>query len=106
MAGDVVQLHQMTLDQAVKYAVEAAEKSTLFFTKHALQRMREREITPVQVVRVIKQRNAVEGPYQDIKGRWKCRFEGYDAGDGIAVSLGYYIHKGIRVTVITTFELR
>lgn len=106
MTNNPVQLHALTERQAIEYAVKAATSSALEFTRHALQRMMERGITRVQVARVIQQKSIVEGPFQDMQGRWNCRFEGDDAGDGMAVVVGFYVRKGVRVTVITTFELR
>jgi hypothetical protein len=104
--GKVIPLHGLTESQAIEHAVAAVDRSTLQITDHASKRMRERGITRTQIGRVIKQRNIVEGPFQDAQGRWNCRFEGYDAGDGIAVVVGYYVRNGVRVAVVTAFDLR
>lgn len=68
--------------------------------------MQQRGITRSQIDAIIRQKNVTEGPYRDVHGRWNCRFEGYSAGDGIVVVLGYYEHNGIKVAVVTRFEIR
>lgn len=104
--GKVIPLHGFKESQAIEHAVAAVERSTLQITAHASKRMKERGITRTQIDRVIKQRNIVEGPFQDTHGRWNCRFEGYDAGDGIAVVVGYHVRGGVRVAVVTAINIR
>lgn len=105
--SDQVSLLELTKEMATRYVAEVADSTDrLKISSHAKQRMNERDISSSQILRTLKQGNIAEGPYQDTKGRWNCRFEGYSAGKGLAVVVGFYVKNGVRVIVITTFELR
>ncbi|MBV0932374.1 DUF4258 domain-containing protein [Marinobacterium weihaiense] len=63
----------------------AQDSSRVIFTDHAEQRMYERDISRVDVLRVLSTGKIVEGPAQEPKGNWKMTVEGVSAGSAITV---------------------
>ncbi len=103
--GNVVPIN-LTVQDAKKHVQGALEPSgQLRLTTHVRSRMRERDISITQVRQILKQGVITEGPFKDTQGRWNCRFEGYAAGEGIGVAVGFQFMDGVEVVVITTFEL-
>lgn len=88
--------------------VQAASKDSarVFYTAHARQRMRQRRITPTQVMRCLAHGRISEGPVADkMKGGWKCTVEHYSAGDAIGVSVGIETMEAEAITIITVFHV-
>lgn len=104
-SGNVVPIN-LTKNDAQQY-VKAALKSEgkLALSIHAKERMLDRDISIEQVREILKQAAITEGPYKDPMGRWNCRFEGYAAGEGICVVVGFQFINRSRVVVITTFSI-
>ena len=66
----------------------AAESGSVFFTRHALARMRERQITRLQVLEVLQRGVIRLEPEPDIKtGHTLCRMERVITGRNIGVVL-------------------
>ncbi len=94
--------------QAAKILKETAkDTSKLIFTNHAEERMNEREITRVDVIRVLCKGSIVEGPSLSAKGSWEMRVEGMSAGSSltVAVAIDYKIleESSCVAIVITAF---
>jgi hypothetical protein len=64
--------------------------------------MRQRRITPVQVVRCLRAGKLVDGPRRDEYGKWICKLQRLSAGDSIAVVIA--IDPSSDLIVITVFE--
>jgi len=78
----------------------AAQRVPVVFSNHASKQMRQRKINRHQVLRCLGGGGIVEGPAQDVRGRWSCRVEGVAEGRGIAVAVGFELP---RIVVITAF---
>lgn len=66
----------------------AADSGGVFFTKHALARMRERHITRLQVLEVLQRGVIRREPEPDLKsGHTQCRMERAITGRNIGVVL-------------------
>jgi len=94
-------------EQALQYVNDAlASNGLLTYTYHARESMSDRDISVSQIVGVLKQGQITEAPCRDARGRWSCRFEGYFAGEGVAVVVGFDCREdGTIVPIITTFAL-
>jgi hypothetical protein len=80
----------------------AQDTSRLYYSAHARKRMRQRHITPIQVVRALRSGKLVEGPAQAIGGNWECVVEYVSAGQPIRVVLAIeLVDPASYVTVIT-----
>jgi hypothetical protein len=64
----------------------ARDSSKVRTTRHASERMVEREITLAQVLRVLRVGVATEGPFVNIEGDWQVNLTGRDSGDEITVT--------------------
>ncbi len=96
----------LTESGAKQYVQDAlAPEGFLRLSGHARDRMEERGIVITQIRDVLKQSVITEGPYKDTQGRWNCRFEGYAAGEGLCVIVGFGFNNGVRVVVVTAFEV-
>jgi hypothetical protein len=72
------------------------------WTRHVLKRMRERRISPTQVLRCLRNGRIVRGPYRDDRGGWLCELEGMSAGVPLRVVVAVEPPSG--VIVIAAFE--
>jgi len=79
----------------------ASCSSNVIFTRHALTRMKQRKITPPQVLNCLKKGTITESPYLEPPGYWKMTVERYVAGGsiGCAVALDCTEEKSIVITV-------
>lgn len=94
--------------QAASILKDAAkDTSKLIFTTHAEERMSQRSITRVEIIRVLEQGSIVEGPSLSPKGSWEMRVEGMSAGSSltVAVAIDYTIleESSCVAIVITAF---
>ena len=82
------------------------EDSRVFITNHAKDRMAERGVTRVQVLRCLKRGTITEGPYQDLAhGSWKLNVEAYTAGDLLTVVAAVNADEnGERIIVVTVMN--
>ncbi len=102
-----VKLIDLTQYRALQIVRGAARDSAqVFYTAHALQRMRQRRVTPTQVMRCLAHGRISEGPARDVmKGGWKCTLEHYSAGDAIGISVGIETITSGEITIITVFNV-
>ena len=79
----------------------AADTGNIVFDReHASKRMIQRGITMKQVLEVIRYGQIVEGPFEDIRGGWRCTLERRVIGrDVIRVAVGF--GRDARIYVIT-----
>lgn len=87
MAAKVVRYEmkpQAFLDRVRTLAVSS---ENVFFTPHARKRMRQRDITDLQVLEVLRRGSVVqgEGPAPDIHGNWKATLRKVVAGQDVNV---------------------
>jgi hypothetical protein len=82
-------------------AETAEDSARVRLTKHAKARMRERGVTLVQVLKVLRDGSVVESAHQDIHGNWKCVLEKVVAGDRVRVAAAY-VQEGTAVVVVIT----
>jgi hypothetical protein len=75
-----------TADQALAHVEELrGDDSRVKPVSHAFQRMEERDITFLQVLRVLRRGQLVEGPSLTSGRMWRMKYRGYDAGQDISV---------------------
>lgn len=101
--GTVTQIGQIGLSRARAKEIlkELAEDSSnVHFGRHALDRMEEREIDTVQVLRIIERGSIIEGPTKDIRGDWECKLHGLSAGQRLTVCVA--IRRSGRSVIIVT----
>ena len=80
----------------------AAESAIVFFTRHARTRMRERHITQMQVLEVLKRGVIRREPEPDLKtGHTQCRMERAITGRHIGVVLALAGPSATSVIVVT-----
>ena len=77
----------------------SAASANVFVTSHARTRMRQRGITLVEVLAVLRSGRVVEAPAPDMRGNWKATMSRVVAGREIGVAVA--IEAGI--VVITVF---
>lgn len=93
---------RMSDPAALKLLREIATDSTnIIFTKHALQRMRERKVTTAQVIAWLASGCASEPVALDLHGNWKLTVTQRVAGAELNVSVA--IDAPSRAIVITVF---
>jgi hypothetical protein len=80
----------------------AAESGSVFFTRHALARMRERHITRLQVLEVLQRGVIRREPEPDLKtGYMQCRMERAIAGRNMGVVLALEGPSAVSGIVVT-----
>jgi hypothetical protein len=80
------------------------DSSRVFFSRHAEERMVERDITRSQVFTCLKNGVFIEGPARGSKGNWEFKLEVHAAGDVIRVVAALDSdNKGDFVVVITSY---
>ena len=81
--------------QASKILKATAENSSrVIFTHHAIERMCQRGISQLDVLRILKTARITKGPSEEANGSWKMTIEGISAGSLIsAVVVIDYHHK-------------
>jgi len=79
----------------------ADDSNNIIFTRHAMARMKQRKITPKQVINCLKRGEITESPYLDQYGCWKITLERHVAGEriGCAIALDDSREKTIVITV-------
>lgn len=100
-------LHLSPTERQVKaWAQEAVEgKRPLIFTKHVLQRMKQRRIGKRQVLETLLHGRISEPVHQDISGDWRCNLSYFHAGTHLTVGVAFATdEQGVPVIVLTTFK--
>lgn len=78
----------MTPHQAKAILKElASDGRRVYFTRHTEERMIEREITRVQVLRCLQHGSFEEEPARDARGNWAMRLKLFTAGEYIRVAV-------------------
>jgi len=78
----------LTTPSALRIIQEAAQESgRIFFTSHAIKRMRQRRITRTQVIECLRKGRISESSHRDIKGDWKCNMTWLHAGDNVTATV-------------------
>ena len=80
----------------------ASDGSRVFFTRHAEERMVEREITRMQVLRCLQVGNFEEEPARDARGSWAMRLRLFTAGEYIRVAVAIDQDQHGNLAVIIT----
>lgn len=84
--GENIKPFRLGADAALKRIRELASDSrNVFITRHAIQRMVEREITRTQVIECLLRGVIGEGPALDPYGSWKCTLRRVAAGQELEV---------------------
>jgi Domain of unknown function (DUF4258) len=87
---------------ALKLLREIAQDSSgVIFTTHARQRMRQRKVTPVQVIACLQRGVVSESVALDLYGNWKLTVSHRAAGKDLDVAVAIDVPK--RAIVITVF---
>ncbi len=88
--------------QGFLYAIRelSGSSANVIFTPHARKRMRQRDITDLQVLEVLRRGSVVqgEGPAPDIHGNWKATFRKIVAGQEVSVAVA--LSNGIVVITV------
>ena len=79
----------------------AADSAKVIFTAHARQRMRQRKVTPVQVIECLMRGGITEHVALDPYGLWKLTVSQRVAGKDLAVAVAIDLPR--RAIVITVF---
>ncbi len=104
MTDNVVQMQLNSVTARAVILEIIADSSRVFFTRHAEQRMVERDITRIQVFRCLEHGTFVEEPSRSANGNWQFRQEVMSAGTIVNVSAALdNDHKGNKIIVITVF---
>lgn len=87
---------------ALRVLREIAEDSArVIFTKHANQRMRQRKVSPVQVIACLQRGTISESVALDMHGNWKLTVSHRVAGKDLNVAVAIDVPS--RAIVITVF---
>lgn len=75
----------------------AADSARVIWLSHVKQRMRQRRITPKQVISCLLKGVIIEGPALDDKGYWRCRMQRLAAGEEVTVVVSFLSHENVLV---------
>ena len=88
---------------ASKFIREAAQDSArVIWTKHVLDRMKERRISTNQVLTVLRQGVIIEGPARGVRANWECTVEYFVAGDRITVVVAIEVYDPRNPVILVT----
>jgi len=97
---------RLTDTAAKRLLAEVADSSAnVIFTRHALERMRQRNITPAQVINCLKKGTITESPCLDHHGFWKLTLERYVSSENIGCSVAIDPAR-VKGIVITAFWVK
>lgn len=99
MAAKIVRLGMNAAAFLARVRALAALSENVVFTGHARTRMRQRRISDLQVLEVLRRGTVAEGPALDIYGNWKATLKKTVAGQTVHVAAA--LEKG--VVVITVY---
>lgn len=86
--------------QWLREAAEGARR--LLFTKHAEDRMRQRQIGRRQVLQVLRTGTFSEPLHQDVTGDWRCSVTGFHAGMHLTVGVVLKQKEGGAWVIVAT----
>jgi hypothetical protein len=49
--------------------------------------MRQRRVTPLEVLKVLRKGGITEGPAHDLKGCWRCTMQRFAAGESLSLAV-------------------
>jgi len=85
--------------------IAADDSSLVFLTVHAQKRMRERNITLTEILRILRSGRIIDGPAENlIKGNWECTVNGFSAGKNLQVSVAIERDEK-NIIVVTVYYL-
>lgn len=79
----------------------AEDTERVMFLPHAKLRQKQRRIDDSQVLMCLRKGHVVEGPFQDIKGHWRCTLRRLVAGDDVSIVVSF--NTSDRLLVIAVF---
>lgn len=79
-----------------------ADSGNIVWTSHARQRMEQRDVTDLQVLRVLKRGTVVADPVFGNDRNWEVTFEDISAGETIRVAVAIDVDRMGHVLVIVT----
>ena len=80
----------------------AEDDSKVYFSDHAMNRMKERGITTLEVISCLKNGLVIEQPHNDVHGNWRCTLQHNVSGDKVNAVAAVDEDKLI-IIVITSF---
>lgn len=72
------------------------------FPPHAIQRMQERDISDLEVIRCLRAGFIEEGPIENLNGDWECKVTATISGRFISAPIVITIIKGTEVIIVKT----
>jgi len=72
----------------------------VIFTKHARERMTERRITSRHVIACLRKGRVIEGPYQGMKGDWRCTMIRVVSGTDVTVAVAVNFKDDVIVVTV------
>jgi hypothetical protein len=87
MAAKVVRYEMKPQAFLARVRALAGSSENVVFTNHARKRMRQRGITDLQVLEVLRRGSVAEGPAPDIYGNWKATLRKLVAGQDVNVAV-------------------
>jgi len=99
MAAKIARLAMNAAAFLARVRALAGSSENIIFTGHARTRMRQRRISDLQVLEVLRRGGVAEGPALDIYGNWKATLRKTVAGQTVHVAAA--LEKG--VVVITVY---
>ena len=96
-------IHMTMTDANAKKILSTCEK--VFFTKHAMMRMKERGITRAQVLLCLQRGSIIESPWRTLKGDWQCTLQHCVSGNYLIVVAVIKIIKigNTRAIIVTAY---
>lgn len=103
--GNVLQVSFLRCNDAIELISNLAKDSkNVRFSKHARDRMLERDVSDIQVIRCLMSGRFEEEPSRSSKGNWSFKMRVMDSGESITVVGALdYDNRGNHVLVITTY---
>lgn len=81
----------------------AADSGNVVFVDHALKRMKQRKVSPKDIINCLLLGVIVEGPALGIKGNWELAMQRMGGGRKLRVALA--IDLPSRLIIITVYDL-
>lgn len=94
-------MNDQTLSRRIAEIV-SHDSLRMVMVPHAKKRMRQRNVNPMQVLRVLTTGRVVERAHRNIHGNWQCTLEAIIAGDRIKVVAALQGDQGGELVVVVT----
>lgn len=83
----------------------ASDSSNVYFSRHAQQRMLERDVTAPDIIECLLRGAFEEGPYRSAKGNWEFTVRQFCSGVSLTVAGALELDEyGNHIVVITTYR--